>query len=683
MKDMDFSIPELIAQRYRVKESIGSGAMATVYSAEDTRLGRRVALKVLRPEHASDGVFRTRFQREAEAVASLNHPAIVAVYDTGSFPVAGGEGDLQVPFMVMELVEGQSLRQLLSAGPLSVGDSVSFGSQILEALQYSSNAGIVHRDIKPANVMVLPATEDDVSQGRPGQVKVMDFGIARALEESGEALTKANTVMGTARYISPEQARGETVDSRSDIYSAACVIYEMLTGSSPFTADSNVNLAAKHLTETPEAPSSRVPGLSAALDAVLLRGLAKRREDRYQSADDFRQDLENAAQGIAPAQDFTESTVALATGATAVVGGYAAAHSVSRSPVEDTGIGGFFDSAQDDYSEEELRAYEQDAARAKKKRRRTAWVRVLTGMVIALLAATSIGIALYYQSELNKVDTRPVPAVQDMPKDEAEIAMRNNGFALKYEEEFSENIAKGNVIKSSPVTGTVLEEGSEVTLTVSKGPSKVPVPSDLEGQSEQYVRKALEDAGFVPGRTSTVNSATIPVGMVVGVDPEAGSSVDSGSTVNIILSNGKVEVPALVGLTRDQAIAALSAPGVLLNTNIETVQTNTHPAGTVISQSSAAGTQIEQGGTVTIRVAVAPVATASPAAPRATVAPEAPTAAPVAPVAPSQAPAPTTAPAAPSSAPAPSSAAPSSPAPAPTSAPANPPSASASARADS
>lgn len=616
---MDFSIPELIDQRYRVKDKIGSGAMATVYSAEDTRLGRRVALKVLRPEHASDAVFRARFQREAEAVASLNHPSIVAVYDTGLFSVGDDDNAVEVPYMVMELVEGESLRKVINEqGHLSVADSVAFGSQILDALQYSSEAGIIHRDIKPANVMVLPETEEDKTQNVPGQVKVMDFGIARALEESGEALTKANTVMGTARYISPEQARGETVDARSDIYSAACVIYEMLTGSSPFNADSNVDLAAKHLSETPEAPSTRQSDIPDAVDTVILRALAKSRSDRYQSAEDFSRDLTNAARGVAPLPaheaDPTEATTALTAagaGAAGVAGGYAAANAADNSPVEETGIGGFFDSAQDDYTDEELFEYERDAARAKKKRRRTAWIRVLTAGLILLLAATSIGIALYYQNELNKVATNAVPAVQNMSKDEAETTMRNLGFGIKYEEEFSDTIEKGKIIKSSPVTGTVLDEGTEVTLTVSKGPAKVAIPSELQGQSEQYVRKTLEDAGFVPGRTSTENSATIPAGMVISVDPEEGSSVDAGSTVNIILSDGKVKVPSLVGLTRDQAVAELSASDVLLNTNIETVQTSSQAAGTVISQSSAAGTTVEQGSTVTIRVATAPTATAT------------------------------------------------------------------------
>lgn len=631
---MEFSIPEIIDNRYRVNEKIGSGAMATVYSAEDTRLGRQVALKILRPEHASDDTFRARFQREAESVAALNHPNIVGVYDTGVFESVQGDQSVQIPFLVMELLQGKTLRSILSErGELPAHEAIAYGAQVLEALQYAANAGIVHRDIKPANVMVLPRTDEDVSKNQFGQVKVMDFGIARAMEETDDSLTKANTVMGTARYISPEQARGETVDSRSDIYSAACLIYELLCGRSPFNADSNVDLAGKHLSETAQAPSTHArQTLSPALDAVLGKALAKSRQDRFQTPSDFRFALLDAEQhpDSAPlytgedTQPTTALAAASATGSTAAgvaaggAAGYAAASSTDTAPpVEEAGLGGWFDNAQSEYTDEELYEYERNEALAKKKRRRQAWVRVLTGMLIAALALFSIGTVLYYQNELNRVPTHALPAMQGMEREEAANTLRNNNISVKWEEEYSDKIEKDHIIKTSPVTGMEVEEGSEVTLTVSKGPSKVKIPDNLSGQSEAYVRTALEQAGFVAGRTSTVNSASVPTGMVVATSPKAGEQVDAGSTVDIVLSNGKVQVPNVTGMTRDQAITALSDSKVMLSTNIETTQTNSAPAGTVVSQSAAAGSSVEQGSTVTITVAQTPTPTAAPVPTRA------------------------------------------------------------------
>ena len=306
---MDLLVPDMVDDRYKVLDVIGTGAMATVYSAEDTRLGRKVAMKILRPEQAQDQTFRIRFKREAEAVASLNYPAIVAVYDTGAYSPTpttpqeyGFEGgqpgaeDGSIPYIVMELVNGRTLREVLSSGAhLPVREAMAYADQLLGALQYSHDMGIIHRDIKPANIMVLPLTDEDISLGQSGKIKVMDFGISRALEEAGEALTKANVVLGSARYMSPEQVSGHEVDTRSDIYSAACVIYEMVAGRTPFDAESNVDLAAKHLSEAPQPPSAFSPlPVPPQLDAAIMRGLAKNPNERYQSADEFAQALRAA-----------------------------------------------------------------------------------------------------------------------------------------------------------------------------------------------------------------------------------------------------------------------------------------------------------------------------------------------------------------------------------------------------
>ena len=261
---MDLSVPDTVDNRYKVLEVIGTGAMATVYAAEDTRLGRKVALKILRPEQAQDDTFRARFKREAEAVASLNNPAIVAVYDTGSYnpsqdggESASSEEGTAIPYIVMEYVE---VILCVPFCPVAViCRSVMLWvipSSCWVLCRYSHSMGIIHRDIKPANIMVLERTSEDIAKGQPGQIKVMDFGISRAIEEAGEALTKANVVMGSARYMSPEQVSGKEVDARSDLYSAACVIYEMIAGRSPFDAESNVDLAAKHLSDAPEPRAS-------------------------------------------------------------------------------------------------------------------------------------------------------------------------------------------------------------------------------------------------------------------------------------------------------------------------------------------------------------------------------------------------------------------------------------------
>ena len=625
---MDLSVPDTVDNRYKVLEVIGTGAMATVYAAEDTRLGRKVALKILRPEQAQDDTFRARFKREAEAVASLNNPAIVAVYDTGSYnpsqdgeESASSEEGTAIPYIVMEYVEGHTLRSILSrGGHLPVRDALGYSEQLLGALQYSHSMGIIHRDIKPANIMVLDRTSEDIAKGQPGQIKVMDFGISRAIEEAGEALTKANVVMGSARYMSPEQVSGKDVDARSDLYSAACVIYEMIAGRSPFDAESNVDLAAKHLSDTPEPPSKFTPlEVPAGLDAVILKGLAKNPDERYQSAAEFAQALVSVVRPgeETVVQDAAMTTAFVPSATTASLGEDYAPYttSITEASVEDGGLNGFFEYEDDEelYDDEEYAEYDESSPRKR------AWVRFLVGTLIAALLVFSVGSVLYYQNKLNEVPQVQVPAVVNTSRDDADNQLRNRGFVVEYRQGYSDNIKKGDVISVEPGVGSTVDKGSTVVVTVSNGPEKVKLPDNLQGQSEAYVRNALKDLGLVDGRVSTVESASVPAGMVVELSPEKGSTddkgvqtVEAGSTVNIVLSSGKVKVPSLVGLTKDQAIAALTAQDVLLNTNIETVQTNERPAGTVISQSSAAGTLVAQNSTVTIRVAATPTQTTAP-----------------------------------------------------------------------
>ena len=647
---MDLSVPDTVDNRYKVLEVIGTGAMATVYAAEDTRLGRKVALKILRPEQAQDDTFRARFKREAEAVASLNNPAIVAVYDTGSYnpsqegkESASSEEGPAIPYIVMEYVEGHTLRSILSrGGHPPVRDALGYSEQLLGALQYSHSMGIIHRDIKPANIMVLDRTSEDIAKGQPGQIKVMDFGISRAIEEAGEALTKANVVMGSARYMSPEQVSGKNVDARSDLYSAACVIYEMIAGHSPFDAESNVDLAAKHLSDAPEPPSKFTPlEVPAGLDAIILKGLAKNPDERYQSAAEFAQALVSVVRPgeETVVQDAAMTTAFVPSAATASLGEDYAPYttSITEASVEDGGLNSFFEYGDDEelYDDEEYAEYDESSPRKR------AWVRFLVGTLIAALLVFSVGSVLYYQNKLNEIPQVSVPAVVNVSRDDAENQLRNLGFVLEYRQGYSDNIKKGDVISVEPGVGSKVDKGSTVIVTVSNGPEKVKLPGNLQGQSEAYVRNTLKDLGLVDGRVTTVESASVPAGMVVELSPEKGSTddkgvqtVEAGSTVNIVLSSGKVKVPSLVGLTKDQAIAALTAQDVLLNTNIETVQTNERPAGTVLSQSSAAGTLVAQNSTVTIRVAATPTAAAAtPTAAAANNRPSGSASAPVAPTA--------------------------------------------------
>src|ERR687890_2013465 len=276
--------PRLLGSRYEIGETLGYGGMAEVHRGRDVRLGREVAVKILRSDLARDPSFQARFRREAQAAASLNHPAIVAVYDTGEDIHSDATGNsVHIPFIVMEYVEGHTVRDILQDGAaVPIEEAVEITAGVLSALEYSHHAGIVHRDIKPANVMLTPT----------GAVKVMDFGIARALADSAATMTQTQAVIGTAQYLSPEQARGETVDARSDIYSTGCLLFELLTGRPPFVADSPVAVAYQHVGETPLAPSSYTPSVPHEIDAVVLHALVKDRAGRYQSADDFRADVD-------------------------------------------------------------------------------------------------------------------------------------------------------------------------------------------------------------------------------------------------------------------------------------------------------------------------------------------------------------------------------------------------------
>lgn len=601
----------VLNDRYEIGELIGRGGMADVYLGRDIRLGRSVAIKVLRPDLARDPLFQSRFRREAQAVAGLNHPAIVSVYDTGDQESPGSSPeDVRLPFIVMEYVPGRTLRDLVKAGEITTDKAVEYILGVLSALEYSHRSGIVHRDIKPANVMV---TAD-------GGVKVMDFGIARAMADSAATMTQTQAVIGTAQYLSPEQARGETVDARSDLYSAACLLFEMLAGRPPFIGDSPVSVAYQHVRETPPKASSFNAEIPAALDAVLERGLAKDRADRYQDAHAFRDALLAVRNGVSapdptPATDATEALTVSAP----------ARPAVDVSPIEDeprtramarVQSGGPLTTSS--HAEDEDGGDGDDDGGAlnfgatgerdpEQKARRRAWITTLFIVLILLLGAGSV---LAYNL-MNPKETAPVtatiPNVESKSQTDALNLIMSAGFGPPtIEPEYSDTVANGLAIGTDPEGGSVVPLEETVVLYMSQGPSSVTVPANLAGMTEPEARDALRKVGLQGGTTAEANSPTVPAGRVLSTTPAPGASVPVDSTVNLVLSTGNVTVPDLVGSTLENAQAILADPLYQLGVTVNEMENDTIAPGTVIEQSVPAGMDVEQGSTISLTVAKAP-----------------------------------------------------------------------------
>ncbi|MFI7483604.1 Stk1 family PASTA domain-containing Ser/Thr kinase [Kocuria sp. M1R5S2] len=589
------SVPQLINDRYEVGETIGRGGMATVHAGRDLRLGRRVAIKVLRPELARDDTFHERFKREAQSVAALNHHSIVSVYDTGEILAETDEG-VDRPFIVMEYVPGRTLRELIHEDAITPQEAVDLTLGILDALEYSHRAGIVHRDIKPANVIVTPER----------QVKVMDFGIARAVEDTSPALTQAQAVLGTAQYLSPEQARGESVDARSDLYSAACVLFEMLTGRAPFVGGSSVDVAAQHVRDAPPAPSELDPRLGRRVDAFMAKALAKDRSARFQDAGQMRRALRELRPGVPEDLEATQpvDTVPVRDEDTKTLppvpaAGVAAGLQETSTEVQETG------------------------STAAPRRRRGLRAALIGLLVLVVLAVAGLLALQWYQSQRGGPVLVAVPYVAGMDASVAETALRNVDLVPQRDEVFSDDVPEGDVVGTDPAPDTQVEAGSTVVLDVSKGPAEVEVPDDLVGQFEADVREALDSAGLEPGPTNAVNSSWVPEGMVAGTDPPGGTTVPTGSEVRIALSTGRVTVPQLVGLSREDAIAALRADDVRLAHEIVTTPRSVVEPGQVVDQSVEGGRSAPQGSTITLTVAVAPEpAPEPPATPSPTPSPE-------------------------------------------------------------
>ncbi|WP_455836121.1 Stk1 family PASTA domain-containing Ser/Thr kinase [Pseudarthrobacter siccitolerans] len=611
----------VLSGRYELGGLIGRGGMADVYRGLDTRLGRTVAIKLLRPDMARDPQFQARFKREAQSVAALNHSSIVAIYDTGEHMVHdGSDDDVRVPYIVMEYVEGRTIRDLIRANEVSINQAIDYCLGVLGALEYSHKAGIVHRDIKPANVMYCEGTDS---------VKVMDFGIARAMADSSATMTQTQAVVGTAQYLSPEQARGETVDARSDLYSAACLLYEMLTSRPPFIGDSPVSVAYQHVREIPAPASSLNPEVSPALDTVLAKALQKNRNDRFQDAAAFQRALRAARAGIpvpaAPASEAaTDPTDHVPTPTEAPATEAFAATGASFLDNAPTGRLAAFSAIADDDGRTAPAAYEPSAREdlplglpperertARQKSRRRAWIATLVIFTLLVLA----GGGLWVYNTVNRPAPLPpkvqIPAVAAMTESSALQELYGADLKPKIVRLQHDTVPKGTAIGTDPASGTSIDPGSDVVLNISEGPSAVKIPDSLPGKTEAAARDILRQSGLVGApSTTTANSATVPAGIVITSSPAPGQMVGVGTTVELVVSTGKVAVPELRARTREEAEAALKelslVPAVIEAENGQV------EAGRVTDQSEPVNAVVEQGKTITIVVAKAPPPSPAP-----------------------------------------------------------------------
>lgn len=569
----------MIANRYEIRSLIGRGGMAEVHLAYDTRLSRVVAIKMLRLDLARDTLFQKRFRREAQSAASLNHPAIVAVYDTGEEVMLAPDGqEVSVPYIVMEYVEGHTVRELLSDGsPVPIDEAVDIVAGVLAALEYSHHRGLVHRDIKPGNVMLT----------NTGEVKVMDFGIARAMEDSQATMTQTDAVVGTAQYLSPEQARGETVDARSDLYSTGCLLFELLTGRPPFKGDSAVAVAYQHVSEVPPTPSSITPDIPEAIDRVVMKSLAKRREDRYPDAMHMLNDLRAALAGSSVSAPGTEVWQTPLAGTTKVM----SVASVAQTPPPAT------------RQARAAAAQREEAKRNKRKRTILIWMLVLVGLAI-VSAAVALYAMLSAQPDTPEAVKVPTNLV-NMTEREARQALSDLGLVyIDGDPVFDDKIESGHVVKTNPPGGTEVAPGSKVTVILSKGVEDVEIP-DVGGFTQDQAKATLEEKGLVVGNVNTVDDPQYDKGKVVSTDPAVGESVKKGTVVNLNIASGFVNIPdSLIGQSVDTVKAELGK--LRLSVVQQDVPTADKPEGTVVSLSRTG--LVEVGTQINIQVAVKPAA---------------------------------------------------------------------------
>jgi len=560
MSFTDTLINTLFDGRYRVVRKLGSGGMADVYLAEDEELGRRVAIKILNDRHANDEQFVERFRREAKNAAGLSHPNIVSIYDRGE-----AEGTY---YIAMEYLDGRSLKELvLARGPLPIADAISFTRDVLVALRFAHRKGVVHRDIKPHNVM---ADAD-------GRLKVTDFGIARA---GASQMTEAGSIIGTAQYLSPEQARGSAVDQRSDLYSVGVVLYELLTGTVPFTGESPVEIAMKHLSDTPQPPSVKRPDIPPDLDMIVLRALAKNPEDRFQTAEEMDAELERVAQGAGVTTETADAATAVLSG-TGLSGAPTAITPPRRPPP----------AARPSYRYDEP-----------PPRRRPFWP-----WLLALLVVVLAGVAGWYaygqiKDSLSGSGTVSVPPLTGMREDLAVARVHRAGLDDEVIRRPNERTKVGDVYDQRPDPGVRVDKGQKIRIYVSTGPPKVEVP-DVRGQSRDEAVGTLTNAGLTPNVVEIFSREE--AGTVIAQFPLGGTRVLKGSKVRINVSRGvkPLTVPNVVGQPYDNAAGQLQAEGfAVARRDVDSGQ----PKDVVIDQQPDGGSSLARGGTVTLYVSKGP-----------------------------------------------------------------------------
>ncbi|MEV7619261.1 Stk1 family PASTA domain-containing Ser/Thr kinase [Microbacterium sp. NPDC089321] len=526
--------PRIIAGRYRVDEVIGQGGMAKVHRGYDLTLGREVAIKILDPELARDTAFRTRFRLEAQAASRMAHPSIVRVFDAGDPSTGAGrpgstgpEGsEHSEPYIVMELVQGTLLKDIIAKGPLPVADAIRYADGILEALEYSHRAGVVHRDIKPGNVMITDK----------GAVKVMDFGIARAVSDSSSTVAETTQIIGTAAYFSPEQAKGEAVDARTDLYSAGVVLYEMLSGRQPFRGDSPVAVAYQHVSETPMPLTEVDDQLPRSLDAIVLRAMAKDPYQRFPDAGSFRLALKGVSQGQTPSKkDIGALTSEL----------------YGPNPRQ---------------AQETARSLRQLSTDTTMTRTQSgppvAWIWAGVALLAVLLISVLIWV-ITLTMRPNDVPTTSVavPNLVNLTSDEAEEVLEAKGLVPDMREEASMEFEEDHVIRSSPTTGAKLTEGTSVIVYVSTGADTIEMPV-VEGLSQDAAKQVLADANLKLGTVRPQNDKDAQAGTVLSASEPAGTQVAPGTVVDLVVANGLVTLEDMTGFSMQAATGQLEKLGL-------------------------------------------------------------------------------------------------------------------------
>ena len=557
----------LIAGRYRIGQLVGRGGMAEVYEGYDTRLGRTVAIKLLKSDLANDENFEAKFRQEAQASARMAHPSIVRIYDAGEEETTDSNGNLvKTPFIIMELVKGKLLREVIHEGRVEAARAVKFITGILNALEVSHRSGVVHRDIKPANVMI----------GENDSVKVMDFGIARAVSDNSATQAATAGIVGTAQYFSPEQARGDAVDGRTDLYSTGVILYELLAGRPPFKGESAVSVAYQHVSEEAPKPSEHNPAVSPELDDVVMRAMAKDRDERYQSAEEFREHLLAALSG-SPLTVATPKPVAemkpVDIDATEAL---PEADSLPTSLLE-----GF-----------ETAPSQQIVTTSNKIGAGVLWG-LGTGVVVILVGllfwVMNLGSSPSPTSTGSGIE---VANVVGSLYDDAFNTLSNQDLVVLRVYEKSESIPEGVVIRQEPEAGTEVIANTPVTLYVSSGATEVTVPN-VVGSAEADAVASIEARGLTVGSITVVGSPSVPEGVVIATDPVTNARLPLGSVVNLILSDGTVEVPDVRNLEVLEARSILTDPSVGFSVAVEILDaelcTGT-PGNVVLQQSILPGT---------------------------------------------------------------------------------------------